>query len=46
MGLLIDTNILIACEKGTLDLNQVLSEQGDDTVFLSVISASELSRRN
>ncbi len=42
MGLLIDTNILIACEKGTLDLNQVLSEQGDDTVFLSVISASEL----
>ncbi len=42
MGLLIDTNILIACEKGTLDLNQILSEQGDDTVFLSVISASEL----
>lgn len=42
MGLLIDTNILIACEKGTLDLDQVLSEQGDDTVFLSVISASEL----
>ena len=42
MGLLIDTSILIACEKGTLHLDQVLSTQGDDTVFLSVISASEL----
>ena len=42
MGLLIDTNILIACEKGDLDLEKVVSEKGDDTVFLSVISASEL----
>ena len=42
MGLLIDTNIFIACEKGTLDLDRMISEHGDDSVFLSVISASEL----
>lgn len=42
MGLLIDTNILIACEKGGLDMDRVLAEHGDDSVFLSVISASEL----
>jgi tRNA(fMet)-specific endonuclease VapC len=42
MGLLIDTNILIASEKGSLDLDRVLPEHGDDPVFLSVISASEL----
>ncbi len=42
MGLLIDTNILIACEKGALELDQVLAEHADDPVFLSVISASEL----
>ena len=42
MGLLIDTNILIACEKGDIDLDPVLSRQGDEPVFLSVISASEL----
>jgi len=42
MGLLIDTNILIACEKGTLDLEQKIALRGDEPVFLSVISASEL----
>ncbi len=42
MGLLIDTSILIACGKGTLDIGQVVSEHSDDTVFLSVVSASEL----
>jgi tRNA(fMet)-specific endonuclease VapC len=42
MGLLIDTNILIACEKGGLDMDRVLAEHGDDSVFLSVVSASEL----
>jgi tRNA(fMet)-specific endonuclease VapC len=42
MGLLIDTNILIACEKGVLDIAKVLAEHGDESVFLSVISASEL----
>jgi len=42
MGLLIDTNILIACEKGVLDLEQKIALRGDETVFLSVISASEL----
>lgn len=42
MGLLIDTNILIACERGDLDLEKIVAEKGDDSVFLSVISASEL----
>jgi tRNA(fMet)-specific endonuclease VapC len=42
MGLLIDTNILIACEKGTLDMDRMIAEHDDDSVFLSVISASEL----
>jgi predicted nucleic acid-binding protein len=42
MGLLIDTNILIACEKGVLDLDRMIAEHDDDSVFLSVISASEL----
>jgi len=42
MGLLIDTNILIACERGRVDLEKMVAEHGDDVVFLSVISASEL----
>jgi len=42
MGLLIDTNILIACEREQLDLEQMVAEHGDDLIFLSVISASEL----
>ena len=42
MGLLIDTNILIACERGVLDIDKALPKHGDDAVFLSVISASEL----
>ncbi len=42
MGLLIDTHIFIACEKGALDLDRLIEEHDDDPVFLSVISASEL----
>lgn len=42
MGLLIDTNILIACERGQLDLEQMVASHGDSLIFLSVISASEL----
>ncbi|MFA7172734.1 MAG: type II toxin-antitoxin system VapC family toxin [Kiritimatiellia bacterium] len=42
MGLLIDTNILIACERGKVDLEKMVVEHGDDLIFLSVISASEL----
>ena len=42
MGLLIDTNIFIACEKGELNLDGRIAKQGDEPVFLSVVSASEL----
>lgn len=42
MGLLIDTNILITCERGQLNLEDVVSSQGDVSVFLSVISVSEM----
>lgn len=42
MGLLIDTNILIACERSQLNLEDIVLQQGDHLVFLSVISASEL----
>ncbi len=42
MGLLIDTNIFIACEKGALDIDRMIAEHDDSPVFLSVISASEL----
>jgi tRNA(fMet)-specific endonuclease VapC len=39
---LIDTNVLIACEKGKLDIDRLVAEHGDVPVFLSVVSASEL----
>jgi len=42
MGVLIDTNILIACEKGELEIDRLVAEHGDVPVFLSVVSASEL----
>ena len=42
MGLLIDTNVLIAAERGTLSLEKAIADHGDDLVFFSVISASEL----
>ena len=42
MGIVIDTNILIACEKGTLDMEQLVARYGNVPVFLSVVSASEL----
>ena len=42
MKAFIDTNILIACERGQLDLEQMVASHGDSLIFLSVISASEL----
>lgn len=42
MGVLIDTNILIAFERGKLDLAQQTAKQGTTEVYLSVITASEL----
>ena len=42
MGVLIDTNILIGWEKGRLDLDAQISAGGEEDVFVSVITASEL----
>ncbi len=42
MAVLIDTSILIAYERGTLDVTSHVGGKEDETFFLSVISASEL----
>ncbi len=42
MGVLIDSSILIAHERGTLDLQGHLDSRGDEDFFLSVVTASEL----
>jgi tRNA(fMet)-specific endonuclease VapC len=42
MGLILDTSILIATEKGMLDLSAIFTEAGDETVLISAITASEL----
>ena len=42
MGILIDSSVLIASERGQLDLSGLLQEQGDEDVAISAITASEL----
>ncbi len=42
MGTLIDSSVLIAAERGTLDLREKLAGQPDEPVALAAISASEL----
>jgi tRNA(fMet)-specific endonuclease VapC len=42
VGILIDTNILIGWEKGRFDLAAELKARGEEDVFLSVITVSEL----
>lgn len=42
MGALIDSSVLIAAERGTLDLDAVLEEYGHVDFSLAVITASEL----
>lgn len=42
MGTLIDTSVLIAAERGELDLDALLSTHGDDAVAISAVTASEL----
>ena len=42
MGALIDSSIVIAAERGTLDLDLVMAESGDVDFALSAITASEL----
>ena len=42
MGALIDASVLIAAERGELDLERVLEEHRDTELALSAITASEL----
>ena len=42
MGALIDSSVLIACERGALDLDGVLDEHGETEFALSAMTASEL----
>ncbi|MBU2644882.1 type II toxin-antitoxin system VapC family toxin [bacterium] len=42
MGILIDTNILIKAEKGTIVLDSYIEKRKDEDFFISVITASEL----
>ncbi|MFL5386465.1 MAG: PIN domain-containing protein [Longimicrobiaceae bacterium] len=42
MGILIDTSVLIAHERGQFDVEARIRETGEDTAYLSVITASEL----
>ena len=42
MGALIDSSVLIACERGALDLDRILDEHRETEFALSAITASEL----
>ena len=42
MGSLIDSSVLVAIERGDLDLERRLAETADDAFAISVITASEL----
>ena len=42
MGLLIDSSIFIAAERGKLDFDQLLAEFANEPVELSVVTAAEL----
>jgi len=42
MGVLIDSTVLIAHERGRLDLSEKLARHEDEEFFISVITASEL----
>jgi len=42
MGLLIHSSVLIAAERGALDIERLLESHGHEAVALSAVSASEL----
>jgi tRNA(fMet)-specific endonuclease VapC len=42
MGILIDSSVLIAAERGEVDLDAVLEERGEEPVAMASITASEL----
>jgi predicted nucleic acid-binding protein len=42
VGTLIDTSVLIAAERGELNLDALLGSRGDEAVAISAVTASEL----
>ena len=44
MGTLVDTSVLIAAQRGELDLRGAIAADGDDAVAIATISASQLLR--
>ena len=42
MGTLVDTSVLIAAQRGELDLRKAIAADGGDAVAIATISASEL----
>jgi tRNA(fMet)-specific endonuclease VapC len=42
VGTLIDSSVLIAAERQTLDLDAVLASRGDEAVAIAAVTASEL----
>jgi predicted nucleic acid-binding protein len=42
MGLILDTSVLIAAEKGRLDLAALFAAHADETFFFAAITAAEL----
>lgn len=42
MGVVVDSSIFIAAERGRLDLRQALDERGSDPVAIAAVTASEL----
>ena len=42
MGLILDTSIIIAAERGVFDLEGLLKDAGEETVAITAITASEL----
>lgn len=42
MGTLVDTSVLIAAQRGELDLRKAIAADGGDAVAMATISASEL----
>jgi len=42
MGILIDSSVLIAAERGLLDLEPLLAERGGEDIAIAAITASEL----
>ena len=42
MGLILDTSVIIAAERGALDMPALLNSVGDETVAIAAVTASEL----